>query len=76
MKINFFLRLKITIKIKTRDMKEFTKKFHVGAIFLGGNLLGGNFQGDNFPGGNFLWGVFSGGHFPGGIFPRTVSVML
>ena len=61
MKINFFLRLKITIKIKTRDMKEFTKKFHVGAIFLGGN---------------FLWGVFSGGHFPGGIFPRTVSVML
>ena len=60
----FFLWMKILIKIKTRDKKKFTKKFH------GGNFPGGNFPWWQF----FLWGMFRGqfsrGIFSGGIFPK------
>ena len=55
----FFLWTKISIKIKTRDKKKFTKKFRE---------RGGE---GNFPRGNFPWEQFSGGHFSGGIFPRA-----
>ena len=58
----------IFIKIKTRDKKKFTKKFHGGGR---GNFPGGNFPGRQFSGGNFHWEQFSGGHFSGAIFPRT-----
>ena len=56
-----FLRTKTLIKIKIRDKKKFTKKFHGegggggGAIFLWTILLGTIFK----------------GHFSGNIFPRT-----
>ena len=54
----FFLWMKILIKIKTRDKKKFTKKFH-GGPFSGGQLsLGGLFRGQ------FSRGIFSGGIFP------------
>ena len=53
-----FLRTKTLIKIKIRDKKKFTKKFHGeggGAIFLRTIFLGTIFK----------------GHFSGNIFPRT-----
>ena len=35
----FFLWTKILIKIKTRDEKKFTKKFHGGGQFSGGGIF-------------------------------------
>ena len=48
----FYLQSKVSIKIKIRDKKKFTK-----------NLIGGNFPGRNFPGGKFSGGHFSREHF-------------
>ena len=47
-----FLRTKTLIKIKIRDKKKFTKKFH-GEGGGGGKFLVDNFLGDNFQGAFF-----------------------
>ena len=48
-KNRFYLQTKISIKIKIRDKKRFTKNFMVAifreTIFLGSNFTGGNLQG-------------------------------
>ena len=53
-----FLRTKTLIKIKIRDKKKFTKKFH-------GEGGGG---GGQFSCGQFSWEQFSRGIFPGTFF--------
>ena len=59
----FSLRTKILIKIKNRDKKKSTKKFHGG-------------EGTNFLRGKFSWGGnFSGDIFPGGTFPRPCALL-
>ena len=55
--------MKISLKIKTRDKKKFTKNF-MGTIFWGAVSLGGNFPGgSNFSRANFLRGNFLGVFF-------------
>ena len=60
----FFLWMKILIKIKTRDKKKFTKKFH-----------GGQFSGGQFSLGGIFRGQFSRGIFSGGIFPKLKIIL-
>ena len=48
-----FLRTKTLIKIKIRDKKKFTKKFHGEGGGGGANFLEDNFLGDNFQGAFF-----------------------
>ena len=80
----FYIHTKISINVKIRNKKKFTKNSLGEAIFRGGGVI---FQWGNFLGkkavflaskcswGAIFWGsIFQGGTFPGSIFPRTVEI--